>query len=1146
MATQQELAAAYAKKYDNGRTESYAGASVRPITGKTVATIRPPKQSFIGKLSSIVHETADIGGNLVKEAAKFTVNTPKYVVKDIAPLGRAIGTTLSGGYNHEIDAINREREILDQSSAKYAQLYKANKISKDNYKKLLDGLSDSYWELSKRSSSVASRVEKEKNQIPSSAIMTAVDVLSAGKLRLGAVGPRQAVQVAGRDELDALVSQGASSLERAVMNIPNVRANIMRTLEKEGRLVAGETAPHVVKRMGKDIAIGYLLKRPIFYQTNIGQAKDGLNAVMTGDYPAAIRDAAWLGIQMIEGGPLGAVNKGYKWLKDTGQKLTYGKGSFIDELSSRIGDGNRTQLARLVNTAYKQSDEAGKRIEEALRVSQEVSKRVYGDDVVSAADNFMQTYAGVDTGKLSGADLVRDLLNWRNADEAAQTGLKQLVTKGVLTADEAARYTPVRWSAATRDAVATAIEKAGLNADDQWKAVQELSEQPGVGFGNNERLMDFIQNAIYKNAGTTTDAANVIREMDAAVALANGIPKSLQKQLNKLGFVLAEPKGGRLVPHLELEDTGKLISAAKNGRVDVFDPEIVPQPQVRAIADMLGKAGLSPEAASQEGSKKLAESFVANLNDLPSSAMFRYVTKEGHEVAGGQAMLVKLQDYIENKAPSTLGRIITAGHVDKSAIVDMRQLTTAEIREALRAKNFTITHAMAKDIQKAVQQAYIDVPRELRGLGDRAIDYLYKFNPAQKYYSRIQSALRYTYNPFFRLQEGVETSLLSGITGGNRITRYAKTSPALWNKTRAQLDDAVKVLDNAQIFSSSLYGEAAQDQVLGRITANITQGQKRDLAGLALDIAEKRGVDLAQLAAENPEDLDDALRVVVQYGRHGVLASPLARTLNIAFFPMRYNAKVTTLAAQVLAKEPPAVQKAVLHSLFQFSGWLKSDEGIQWQSQHADAIQVLNWITPINSIEYTLQLLSGHVNAPGDLGQLGGLPIGVLTQILDGQGIIQLNTPYVNPQTGDVIPRYIPQTVRSRAAQALTDLIGSTFTYPGRIIGLPGKQQNIRNLVNSLTGTEKGEFKVIDQTDNLTPLEQNMVRVLKGDTSDEALDALYISPAPGQFNGYTLPPLNVLPLLTPRKKLQPRTGLSKSSSSSKKKKNTAVPISQAS
>jgi hypothetical protein len=166
---------------------------------------------------------------------------------------------------------------------------------------------------------------------------------------------------------------------------------------------------------------------------------------------------------------------------------------------------------------------------------------------------------------------------------------------------------------------------------------------------------------------------------------------------------------------------------------------------------------------------------------------------------------------------------------------------------------------------------------------------------------------------------------------------------------------------------------------------------------------------------------------------------------------------------------------------------------------------------------------------------LGGLPIGIISQILDSQGLINLNTPYVNPKTGDVIPKYIPETTKARAATAVSDVLGSMFTYPGRTLGLPGKQENIHRLVRNFIDTNSEDYQINDETDRLTPLEQNMVRVLKGDTSKEAIDALYSAPAPGQFNGYTLPPANVNGLMLPKR----RTGLP---AKGKKKKTTAIPI----
>jgi hypothetical protein len=40
-------------------------------------------------------------------------------------------------------------------------------------------------------------------------------------------------------------------------------------------------------------------------------------------------------------------------------------------------------------------------------------------------------------------------------------------------------------------------------------------------------------------------------------------------------------------------------------------------------------------------------------------------------------------------------------------------------------------------------------------------------------------------------------------------------------------------------------------------------------------------------------------------------------------------------------------------------------------------------------------------------------------------------------------------------------MLGSAFTFPGRTVGLPGKQQTIRDLTNRIVGTDKGDFSTI-------------------------------------------------------------------------------------
>jgi len=1132
MATLNELRAA-------GNTTSLKrGTTDRNLGGKAVAptTIvndnKSALQQFGQKVSDVLHQGADIAGSVAGATAKFVANTPKYIYQDIHPFLKGIASTVTNEYGQDLHNINTQQAQLDRQMAEATQQYKSGKMSKDNYTKISRDIANSYQDLSKAGQQI--QTATDRGNVVESAVMTGADILSAGRLQ---VGTSEAVNTAAhlgqREVVNSLIGEGASNLEKQILRTPVVRSLVERNIMTAGKVGASESIQQLVAREGKNIATGYLIKRPIFYQSNLGDAKTGLNAIMQGNYPQAARSAAWLGIQMIDGGPLGAFAKGAGWARTSLKQLAHGKGSFIDTLSTRIGDGNSTQIARFLDTTSKKAPNESREIEKIYRIAQEMNLQASGEDVNLAVDNFLRPYidSGINLKNVTPSQLYKDMKNWHDADTLWDKTVRQGIIPG-MDKVEGAKFTPVRWDAAARDGVAETVWNA-KDPQQALQAVQKMAEAPGNGWGNNNLLMARVEN-ILKTATSKEEAVKAIRAIDAAATTPDYIPKRVAEQLAKLGYTIAEPVGGRAIKHLEIDDTRKLISGAMNGS-DIFDPSIAPMPAMEALTGALRKAGISPESSNRAAVGKLSESVVANIDNTTAAKLG--LNLKGDAPKGGQAILSELQRYIENKR-GVFG-------FGKSAASDIRQLTPGEIQQALPGLH--LTRGDAKQLSKAIMQGYLEVPLEFRGAGDKIVDALFRYNPLQKYYSRTQSALRYAYNPFFRTQEEVETSLLSGISGGNRMTN-ALSHNLLWNKSRQELDSAVKVLDDARIFSSSMYGEAAQDQVLGRITANITNGQKRDLAGLALDIAKRKGISIEELAAQHTDEVDDALRVVVQYPRKGFLASPLARTLNFAFFPMRYNFKVTMVAAQALAKQPPAIQKATLHSLLTMSDWLKSDEGIAWQAKHADALQVFNWITPINSIEYTLNLLHHKPNSMGEIGMLGGLPLGVISQILDSQGIINLNTPYVNPKTGDVFPKNIPKSTQARAGTALVDLLGSMFTYPGRTLGLPGKGQVLRDTVKKFIATNGTDFEKNLQEDKLTELDKRWIRVLKGDNSKEAIDALYNAPAPGQYNGYTIPPKDlpwkVQPVvLTQPTKLTPRTGLpSKSKKNGKKAKKIAVPI----
>lgn len=1096
MATLSELRAQADKsgtnqKLGRGQTFTYTGAG--PVDARTQETkFYEPRKSNIEKFAdwgaSVGKTALNVGAATAKATGKFVVNTGVDIAKSAWLTGQSIAEApMKRAEEQSMAAANKQLTKIQDS---IVDRYKSGQMSKEDYAKSMKALSTEFQNISQLNKSVQAGPSATERGL--AVIETGANLLSAGSLKLGTQGAKavgkEGLKVGTRKALDEFAEQGAKGIEKQLLRSKAARSLIERNLASEAKLLASETTEQLVARQGKQLAIGLLIKRPLFYESNMGDARNMLNGIMTGNYPQAARSAAWIGIQMLDGGPIGAFFKGGDKLVGKLSKLSYGRDSFIDTVSGQIGNGNPRQVSRFLDTLKKKAPGEYEEAVKTFRIAQEMNLRASSDDVGLASKNFLQTYvdSGIDLKNITPSQLYKDMNNWYKADQAWQKAVKQGLISG-LDKVEAGRYTPVRWDAATRTSVADTVRNAE-NPEQALSAIQKMADQPGNGWGNNHNLLTQVENII-KTSKDADEAGRRIRAINAAQHIPDNIPAGVKKQLAELGYTIALPVGGRRVGSLDVDDTRKLVTNAIKGEGDDFVETIVPNPGLAAFAQGLEKTGLSPRSSNQIASKVLSENVVANIDNTTAAAIG--LNAKGNVPKGGQEILSQLQQYLENKK-GVLG-------LGKASASDIRQLTYKEIQEALPGLH--LTRGDAKSLSKSIMQGYLEVPLEFRGAGDKIVDSLYRYNPLHKTYSRIQGALRYSYNPFFRVQERTETALLSRVQANNLI----------WNQPRAVLDDAVKKLDESRIFTSSLYGEAAQDQVLGRITANITQGQKRDLAGLALDLAKKKGLSLDEMINSHADEIDDALRVVVQYPRKGVLSSSLARTLNVAFFPMRYNAKVTMVAAQALAKQPPYIQKAVLHSLLNMGDWLKSEEGMRWQSQHQDAIRLLSWITPINSITYTMNLLKNGADTPSDLGMLGGLPLGVISQILDSQGVINLNTPYVDKKSGDVFPKYIPESAKARAGTAITDLLGSMFTYPGRTLGLPGKGEGLRTAVKTFIATEGKDFEKRLDESRLTELDKKWVAVMKKVQSEEKIDQglideLYNSPAKGQFNWYTLPP----------------------------------------
>lgn len=920
------------------------------------------------------------------------------------------------------------------------------------------------------------------------------DLIVGGLEKIGATSAAADAKVLA-GSIDEIVS-------KFITKVPGLNEYMTRQI---GKLGADITA----KKFATNAVAEMLLHAPL-REMNIESAQAIVNSVRDGKFLETPAGQSWLSsgvgqaVMMagmtLEGGPLGFILKTFG---DAGKKLqilTYGS-EFASEIS-KFGEMSDEEIKTVLQKGGTNFE--GTFFDHIFRMADSEGNAVNGWKYVGEHPEFVPVMKSIQesiaSGKVAGAaanaamsGIVKDLLasgqeinvesvmqhmmNWQKAGELGDQASKLMVASGKLGAGQkavVAKFSRETISALINkvDSVATetkaAFKEAGGTSKamlfkSQQQAAEEIISQAvnkGEFWAQHDGLVEDIVNGI-RDAKNVGEIKAALRQTDAAKYL-RGVPSSISSKLKDLGYIMVLPDNVKN-PFVNIADAAgaKLTSilvgdVSKSGLARTLGlTKDYPVTELNAVLgeDVARVAGRSPGFA---GLGRALDKMGIGFGNGGTEAYRMITTNAINNIEdigvglNGVSTMSKLQAFAEQSR----------------TINDLRQMTKGEIASAL-----TISRDSAKDVQRAIIKSYLDVPLEVRGLADSIVDFANQ-NPLQRLYGRVQGALRYSYNPFFRLQETVETKLLGAAATDGR-TAWMSTFGALVPKDRAYLNEVVKKMESSNILEASMYGEAANNQVVGRISAHIGSAQKRDLAAVVDAMADKAGLSVDDLLATRGQDVMDIVRPIVQYPTEGAINSHMAKMFGLAAFPSRYNVKVTSLVAKALANQTPLVQGAVLRGIWDFHSWLKTDAGLSWQQDYADEIKFMEWLTPINSLEWTMKQLQGERSSWADVGQIGGLPFGVFSQILQDQGIINQQSPYVDSKTGEIFNTKIPVTAKGRLSIGIMDMLGSAFTWPGRSAGLPGKQQFIRNAAENLTGAGRGDFQTIyHDPSELSPQQQ--------------------------------------------------------------------------
>jgi hypothetical protein len=327
----------------------------------------------------------------------------------------------------------------------------------------------------------------------------------------------------------------------------------------------------------------------------------------------------------------------------------------------------------------------------------------------------------------------------------------------------------------------------------------------------------------------------------------------------------------------------------------------------------------------------------------------------------------------------------------------------------------------------------------------------------------------------------------------------------------AKIDGMRSILrDAGALDKKSGFGFAGEASDAAGMSANLnhqlTVSQERSISSLILTQAKKAGVDGETFVKQFPQQVRDTVQMIAQYDRNAnFLNSPMARTLNFAFFPFRFETKVATIMAKSLARTNTMTQFAVIKGLYNAHDFLNSPEGAAWYSQNSDVIKLAEYFTPIQTLGEVATALGGKADSISSFGELGGLPFGFIPQLLDNEGLTHITqSAYLDPKTGKELPDYIPATDKGRLLVAIQSLLGSMFSYPGSELGLPSKSSITQNIASGLTGGHKSVDLKQAAPLPLSPEQQNFqqaVQAANPQPSGQAsttTSAQMNNPVPGQ------------------------------------------------
>jgi hypothetical protein len=600
--------------------------------------------------------------------------------------------------------------------------------------------------------------------------------------------------------------------------------------------------------------------------------------------------------------------------------------------------------------------------------------------------------------------------------------------------------------------------------------------------------------------------------------------QQLAKQLEKTGYRIGYAPKDKQVSFVSdvfggVDDAGVPTAKAKiaNSMVESGDLAM----QRTALGRFFEKIGLSPNGVI-EGAPEFAYRESITQKILTKFAE-KHGTKGGNIKIGSVYMpLEKIFEWLDNRKV-LLQEARPRASLPIRTVYDIKadDLVRAGMKADAAADLASILRTSIRDVPTSVTGMGDAVVNFLKS-GDKG--FAGWMSTVFDNYLKAAYKGRYDWSPFFSAQQFIETRLQSAmflkdirqVPGGKGIAKLGNWTASKLSKELVDKKSYLReIIEEPPIEDVA----AVRDEVLGSLQKtmldytsspdliNIQNSARNGIGGLrdkaAFEksirsrnlwyaafgqstvrmatnfnkaLATKFGMDLKEALSYTVENgskkykhpemvqmMRDATQSVFHY-KQGFLTSPLAKTMNLIWFPFRFQAKTAALTARWLGSLSPASRLIVMNNWVHFANWAQTEEGKQWRLRNRNVLyNLVAYTTAYEQMGQSAAAVAKGRLFGGNTGLIGGVPFGFMVNLARELGYAPEDPDQFDPKTGRQFTKNIPREPVSAAslAVALEQLLISVspstpfYSLTGGVISGVSPRKWIESLVRQVVGSTK-------------------------------------------------------------------------------------------